>query len=90
MAPAANGPCVYHTKEAAEVWENPSINSVVRKTVPKGHRVTGPVAWNGCVSTTGSDGRQWMAVDCTCATQGHGYIIATNWDRDPPVHLPPA
>jgi hypothetical protein len=77
LAPAAsaNGPCGYVTTDAAQVRENPSINSVVRKTVPANYPVTGPVAINFCGWITGTDGRAWVPVDCSCATDGVGYII---------------
>jgi hypothetical protein len=75
LAPAAlaNGPCNYSTTDSAYVRENPSINSVVRKTVPAHYFVTGPAP---CGSRTGTDGRQWVPVDCACATNQIGWIIA--------------
>jgi hypothetical protein len=72
-AASANGPCNYGTLDSAYVRENPSINSVVRKTVPARYGVTGPAP---CGSRTGTDGRQWVPVDCGCATDGIGWIIA--------------
>jgi hypothetical protein len=74
-AASANGPCAYETIDAAQVRENPSINSVVRKTVPAWYVVTGPAS-PFCVSQTGTDGRQWVPVDCSCATDQIGFIIA--------------
>lgn len=76
-AASANGPCYYQTTERAQVRENPSINSVERKTVPGGYVVSGP-NWNGgfCGAIIGTDGRYWVPVDCLCATDHIGFIIA--------------
>jgi hypothetical protein len=73
QAASANGPCGYLTTDSAYVRETPSINSVVRKTVPAGYPVTGP---SPCGPRTGTDGRAWVPVDCGCATDGIGWIIA--------------
>jgi hypothetical protein len=76
VAPAAsaNGPCTYvSNNENVYVRENPSINSVVRKTVPPHYQMSGPTP---CGGRTGSDGRTWFAVDCGCATDGVGWVIA--------------
>lgn len=71
---AANGPCNYVTNgEAAQVRENPTVDSVVRKTVPAHYRMTGP---QFCGYQGGWDGRLWVAVDCTCATDQVGWVIA--------------
>ena len=74
-APAAfaNGPCTYVMLDNAYVRENPTVNSEVRKTKYAGEYVTGPAP---CTSRTGWDGRDWVPVDCTCATDGIGWIIA--------------
>ena len=73
-APAsANGTCGWVVLEEAQVRETPSINSVVRKTKYKGDVVTGGQRF--CNAVHGTDGRSWHEVDCTCATDGYGYII---------------
>lgn len=77
---AANGPCDYYTIETAQVRENPTINSVDRKTVPAYYTMTGPRACGGRV---GWDGRLWFAVDCSCASDGVGWVIANK-----AVHVP--
>jgi hypothetical protein len=46
---------------------------VVRKTKPVGSIVGGPLP---CYGQYGTDGRLWIAVDCDCATDGIGWIIA--------------
>jgi hypothetical protein len=74
-AASANGPCAFKTTEAAQVRETPSINSVVRKTVPVNYVVTGPNWWGFCLGTNGTDGRVWQQVDCTCATDDVGFIL---------------
>jgi hypothetical protein len=74
-AASANGPCGFVTTDSAQVHENPSINSVVRKTVPKNYVVTGPNWYQFCNGTWGTDGRYWQQVDCSCATDGVGFII---------------
>jgi hypothetical protein len=68
----ADGPCAYRTNDTAQIHENPSLNSVVRKTVEAGHFVQGPLP---CVPLEGSDGRPWYAVDCACADDDIGFII---------------
>jgi len=83
-AAAANGPCTWRTLEAAQVRENPSINSVVRKTVPARYVVTGPTL-PFCTSATGTDGRQWVPVDCRCARDDIGWIIANKLEYLTPV-----
>ena len=65
--------CHYQVLEDAQVRETPSINSVVRKTKPAGSIVGGPLP---CYGQWGTDGRLWIAVDCECATDGVGWIIA--------------
>jgi hypothetical protein len=65
--------CSYEVIAEAQVRETPSINSVVRKTKPVGSIVTGPLP---CYPQYGTDGRLWTAVDCSCATDGIGWIIA--------------
>lgn len=70
---SANGPCSYTTIDNAYVRETPSLNSVVRKTKPANSVVTGPFP---CWPRTGTDGRRWVPVDCTCATDGIGWIIS--------------
>lgn len=71
---SANGPCQYVTgPDNAYVRENPTGNSVVRKTVPPHYRMTGP---QFCGYQGGWDGRLWVAVDCTCATDNVGWVIA--------------
>ena len=74
-AASANGPCHWITTQSAYVRENPSINSVVRKTVPGNYVVSGP-NYGFCRPVVGTDGRSWVAVDCLCATDDLGYIIA--------------
>jgi hypothetical protein len=72
---SANGPCLYVTgNDNAYVRENPSGNSVVRKTVPPHYRMTGPTF---CGYQGGWDGHLWVAVDCTCATDNVGWVIAS-------------
>jgi hypothetical protein len=71
-AASANGPCNYFTTDAAQVRENPTINSIVRKTVQVNYHVTGPAP---CGAQVGWDGRLWVPVDCGCTTNG-GWIIA--------------
>lgn len=70
---SANGPCNYVTTDTAYVRENPTINSVDRKTVPAQYAMTGPLA---CGGRTGWDGRTWFAVDCGCTSDGVGWVIA--------------
>ena len=73
-APAsANGTCGWRVNSEAQVRENPSINSVVRKTKYPGEVVTGGRQF--CFEVRDSEGRFWHEVDCTCATDGYGYII---------------
>jgi hypothetical protein len=83
-AASANGPCGFVTADTAQVRETPSINSVVRKTVPGNYVVTGP-NYGFCAPVTGTDGRSWQAVDCSCATDGIGYIIRTKLIPTTPV-----
>lgn len=73
-APASAATCTWVTNDSAQVRENPSINSVVRKTVPAGYVVNG--GRDFCAPVTGTDGRSWHEVYCGCATDGFGYIIA--------------
>lgn len=72
-APASAGVCGWRVLEEAQVRENPSINSVVRKTKHPGDIVTGSQPF--CNPVWGTDGRQWHEVECSCATDGYGYII---------------
>jgi hypothetical protein len=74
-APASATPCGWRVVEEAQVRENPSINSVVRKTKYPGEIVTGPQPH--CFAVTGTDNRKWVEVFCSCATDGLGYIIET-------------
>jgi hypothetical protein len=74
--------CTYQVIEEAQVRETPSINSVVRKTKPVGSIVGGPLP---CYGQWGTDGRLWIAVDCTCATDGIGWIIAYKLYKLTPV-----
>jgi hypothetical protein len=63
---------IYVVTENAYVRENPSSNSVVRKTKYAGEQVT------DCSGAHASEpgGEQWTAVDCSCATDGIGWIIS--------------
>lgn len=72
-APASAAQCTFKVLEEAQVRETPSINSVVRKTKYPGELVVGHQPF--CNPVWGTDGRQWHEVDCTCATDGNGYII---------------
>jgi hypothetical protein len=83
-AASANGPCHWITTDSAYVRENPSINSVVRKTVPANYVVSGP-NYGFCRAVTGTDGRAWVAVDCLCATDDIGYIIENKLIRLQPA-----
>jgi hypothetical protein len=71
--PAAAANCSWLVLESAQVRENPSINSVVRKTKERGDIVTGSRSF--CNPVIGTDGRYWHEVNCGCATDGLGYII---------------
>jgi hypothetical protein len=75
----ADGPCAYTTTDTAQIHENPTVNSVVRKTVEAGHLVRGPAP---CAPGEGWDGRAWYAVDCACADDDIGFII---WNKLTPV-----
>jgi|tagenome__1003787_1003787.scaffolds.fasta_scaffold19633991_1 hypothetical protein len=66
--------CSWLTVEAAQVREHPSINSIVRKTVPANYLVGGGRSF--CHAVIGTDGRAWHEVYCSCATDRLGYIIA--------------
>lgn len=77
--PASAAVCHWLTLDEAQVRENPSINSVVRKTVPANYVVGGGRAF--CAPVTGTDGRAWHEVYCACATDGYGYIIANKLYR---------
>ena len=74
--------CTYQVIEEAQVRETPSINSVVRKTKPVGSIVGGPLP---CHGQWGTDGRLWIEVDCTCATDNIGWIIAYKLYKLTPV-----
>ena len=83
-APAsANGTCGWKVNSEAQIRENPSINSVVRKTKYPGEVVTDGRQF--CLEVRDSAGRFWHEVDCTCATDGYGYIIAWKLDKLWPI-----
>ncbi|MEU0877489.1 hypothetical protein ABZ345_02735 [Lentzea sp. NPDC005914] len=71
-APASAAGCdVYRVIENAYVRENPDNDSVVRKTKYAGEEV------RNCFGThAGEPGSEWTAVNCTCATDGQGWIIS--------------
>jgi len=63
--------CVYYVRyNNTPVQENPDTDSVVRKYKNAGERVTGP-----CRAAYDTESRVWFtAVDCSCATDGIGWI----------------
>lgn len=71
--PASAGECAWRVEETAQVRENPSNNSVVRKTKHAGDRVEGP-----CFPHANplGEGDHWIEVYCDCTTNGTGYIVA--------------
>ena len=72
-APSAAAACdIFEVTETAYVRENPSDNSVVRKTKQAGDRVTN--CWGAHAGPIGGD--DWTAVACDCATDGQGWIIS--------------
>ncbi|MGW4116937.1 hypothetical protein ACWEFJ_39205 [Actinosynnema sp. NPDC004786] len=68
---SAAGCDVYLVIENAYVRENPDNDSVIRKTKYAGEEVRscyGTGAW--------PPGFEWTPVNCTCATDGQGWIIS--------------
>ncbi|MFC6092568.1 hypothetical protein [Saccharothrix lopnurensis] len=74
---AAFATCTYAVRyDGLAVRENPSPDSVARKTKAYGSIVTGP-----CVSSQHSSGEWYTAVHCACATDGEGWMRTSYLDR---------
>ncbi|TWP51330.1 hypothetical protein FKR81_17130 [Lentzea tibetensis] len=68
-SPASAAGCdVFVVTENAYVRENPSEDSVVRKTKYAGEEV------RSCFGSHGGD-LHWTPVNCSCASDGVGYIV---------------
>lgn len=70
-AAAWNHRCWYMVTDTTYVRENPTLNSVVRKTKYYSEVVIGYCDYY----VWGTDGRYWKQVECGCATDGEGWII---------------
>jgi hypothetical protein len=69
--------CAYVVRyDGLAVRENPSPDSVARKTKPYGSIVNGP-----CVNHQHSSGEWYTAVFCDCATDGEGWMRTAYLDR---------